>query len=86
MGSVTDDALALTSRATNSFPEFFAVVAILGVVTGMVLAMSAVVAILVPVGAGTPLSYAAIGGGYALGGLVTLGLVWLAVQWTRRQS
>ena len=52
----------------------------------MVLAVTAMVAILLPVGAGTPLSYAAIGGGYALGGLVTLGLVWLAVQWARRQS
>ncbi|MDS0261981.1 hypothetical protein NDI56_21470 [Haloarcula sp. S1CR25-12] len=86
VGSVTDDALALASRATNSVPEFFAVVAILGVVTGMVSGVTAVVAILLPVGTGTPLSYAAIGGGYALGGLLTLGLVWLAVQWTRRQS
>jgi len=86
VGSVTDDALALASRATNSIPEFFAVVAILGVVTGIVLSATAMFAILLPVGVGISLSYAAIGGGYAFGGLIALGLVWLAVQWTRHRS
>jgi hypothetical protein len=83
VGSVTADAITLAKRATRSPAELFAVVAIIGLTTGVVVAASGVIAAVLPIGTTPPLSYAAIGGGFALGSLLTLGLVSLGA-WVAR--
>jgi hypothetical protein len=84
--SVAAEALALGARAWRSVPEFFALVAIIGLVAGAVLVAGGVVALVLPIGAVPPTVYALIGGGFALGSLLTLGLVEIAARMSRRQD
>lgn len=84
VNSITNEALGLAKRATNSGPEILAFAAVLGLATGIVLTVSAVAAALLPFGADSPTTFGIIGTGYALGSLLTLGLVEIGAQLSRR--
>jgi len=84
--SVAAEALALGARARRSMPEFFAFVAIIGLVAGGVLIAGGLVALALPVGTLPPTVYALIGGGFAVGSLLTLGLVKIATRISRRRG
>jgi len=84
VNSVMSDALAMIKRASGSWPELFAFLAILGLATGIVLTSSAVLAMVLPVGVESPSIFATIGMGYAVGALIMLGVVEAWAQFRRR--
>lgn len=75
VNSITDEALGIAKRATNSGPELLAFATVVGLATGIVLTISAAGAILLPIGTDTSTTFGIIGMGYALGSIFTLTMV-----------
>jgi hypothetical protein len=75
VGTFSDEILSLGSRALRSPTETLAFAAVMGVVIAAVLAVTALLATFLPVDPETPQTYAFIGSGFAVGSILTLGLI-----------
>lgn len=86
VGSITDEVLALADRSTRNPTEFLALVAVIGIVTGSVLAISSLLTLLFPVGSVSPQTYAVLAGGSGTGAILILALAGVGARIARRRS
>lgn len=71
----SEGVLSLFRRSLRSPTEMLAFAAVIGVLVAVVLAISAVLAILLPVGSGTSQGLAYTASGFAVGSMVTVGIL-----------
>lgn len=80
VGTVSDEILLLSKRALRSPTESLAFAAVIGIIVAVVLAATSLLAVLLPVEPEMSQTYAFIGAGFAVGSIVTLGMVTLKTR------